>query len=161
LRGQEGSEPAGATFGLREADDVKAAVELLRRRPFVDGTKIAVVGVGSGANAALIAASRDPNIAAVVAVSPHASIEEVLASTLGPKQPWLSFLRPLCRWTFELAYQVESSELEVSRYARLSQTRPVLITEPRPITELGFKHTGEICQFLDAHLPAVGVSSAR
>ena len=109
----------------------------------------------------MIAADRDTNIAAVVAVSPKQSIVDVLASSLGPKQAWLSFMRPLCKWTFELAYQVETTDLDISRYSKLGETRPVLITEPLSITELGTKHTMEICQFLDAKLPPLATASAK
>lgn len=159
LRGRGAAESAGATFGLREAADAKAAVELLRRRTFVDGTKIAVVGVGTGANAALIAADEDRNIAAVVAVSPHDSAKEVLTSVLGPKQRWLAFLDPLCKWTFELAYQVDIDELSLSRYSKLTAERPVLITQAGPIAQLGTKHTREICAFLDSKIPTTIVSA--
>src|SRR5438132_7474728 len=47
------------TFGLNESMDVRAALDMLRRRPFVDPDRVAVLGVGTGANAALLAARKD------------------------------------------------------------------------------------------------------
>jgi len=161
LRGRGGGGPVGATFGLREAADVKAAVELLRRRPFVDPAKIAIVGVGTGANAALIAASHDQHIAAVVAISPLSGMQDVLARDMGPKQSWLSFMNPLCQWTFELAYSVDTNDLDLSRYQKLSAGRPILIESAGPIAELGSKHTQQICEFLDAKLPAIGSATVE
>lgn len=159
LRGRGGGDRNGVTFGLREAADVKAAVELLRRRPFVDPSKVAVVGVGSGANAALLAARSDPAIAAVAAISPHENVRDLLDSTLGPKQAWLSFLNPLCKWTFEMAYSVDVEELDLKRFAKLIETRPVLIEHAGPLTELGSAHTQAISAFLDTHLPTVGATA--
>src|SRR5438045_5451926 len=46
--------PKAQTFGLDEAMDVNATVEMLRHRPFVDANRIGVLGVGTGANAAMI-----------------------------------------------------------------------------------------------------------
>src|SRR5207237_4066320 len=63
MRGTNSSsfQTAGQTFGLKEAMDVTATVDALRADPFVDTARIAVVGIGAGANAAVIAASRDPH----------------------------------------------------------------------------------------------------
>src|SRR5262249_29813903 len=66
LRGTTQSAREAQTFGIKEAMDVKAAVDMLRRRLFVDPAKIAVVGIGTGANAAMIAGRNDPSIAALV-----------------------------------------------------------------------------------------------
>src|SRR4051812_7718759 len=56
LRGRGPSAGTGSTFGINEAQDVRAAVELLRRRTYVDPDAIGVLGIGTGASAALIAA---------------------------------------------------------------------------------------------------------
>lgn len=152
LRGRGGGDAAGTTYGIREANDVKAAVELLRRRPYIDGTKIALVGIGSGANAALIAANADPAIAAVVALNPLESPKQVVDEYLGPKQPWLSFVNPLCRWTFELAYQAQLEELNLKRYEKMIESRPVMVHSAGRISELGTKHAEMVTIFLDEKL---------
>jgi len=66
LRGRGPSANIGSTFGLNEAQDVRAAVELLRRRSYVDPDAIGVLGIGTGATAALIAAEQDPRIHALI-----------------------------------------------------------------------------------------------
>jgi alpha-beta hydrolase superfamily lysophospholipase len=152
LRGRGTDQRRGATYGIREADDVKAAVELLRRRPYVDGTKIALVGIGTGGNAAVIAASNDPNIAAVAVINPIESIKELMSRYLGPKQAWLSFVNPLCRWTFELGYQSDLEELTFRRHEKLFETRPVLVERAGAITELGRAHAEKVTFFLDEKL---------
>lgn len=165
LRGRGTSDARGATYGIREAGDVKAAIEMLRRRPYVDGTKIALVGIGTGANAAIIAASRDQNIAAVAAINPVESVDQLLVESLGPKQAWLRFMNPLCRWAFELAYQADLEDLSLKRHERLFETRPVMIEREGNVTELGLRHAEKITFFLDDELynggPSKVVSTPR
>lgn len=75
-----GATAGGArTFGYREADDVLAAVAWLRARGDLDPAAIGVMGFSMGAVAALLAAARDPGIAAVAADSPFADFSEVVA----------------------------------------------------------------------------------
>ena len=66
LRGSNLGSTYGSTFGLSESNDVKAAVDLLRKTPFVDTKRIAVLGLGTGATASLLAVQKDPGIAAMV-----------------------------------------------------------------------------------------------
>ena len=53
----------------RFAEDVETAVAWLRRQPYVDPGRIALLGHSVGAGACLLVASRDPHIAAVVSIS--------------------------------------------------------------------------------------------
>jgi pimeloyl-ACP methyl ester carboxylesterase len=118
---------AAQTFGLQEWQDVEAGIQMLRRRPFVDGKRIALVGVGSGANAAMIAASRDGRIAALVLcdpVSPFDALDRFIENT----NP-LRSLQPLCRLTFEIAYRVNLDDLKLERHADALRTRPVLLLD--------------------------------
>src|SRR5258705_296311 len=78
--------PKAQTFGLDEAMDVNAAVEYLRHRPFVDPNRIGVLGVGTGANAAMIAANRDPRIAALCLSDPLASPSDAIIRYIGPNR---------------------------------------------------------------------------
>ncbi len=133
LRGSDASGAGGSTFGLRESHDLQAAVELMRRRPFVDGNRLALVGTGSGATAALLAAARDPRIAAVVLDRLPADFDARLNEQVGPRPPYLGFLTPLCRWTFELAYSVDPDEVQDARKVMLDGARPVLLTGDAPL----------------------------
>jgi pimeloyl-ACP methyl ester carboxylesterase len=117
----------GTTFGLREAEDVRAAVDMLRRRSNIDGDRIGVIGIGSGANAAALAAARDGNIRALVLDRPIRHFDEVLNSRLTPSQPWLQWIRPVCKFTFELAYRVDAEELEVTRLLEGGRISNVLV----------------------------------
>jgi hypothetical protein len=113
LRGQDGG-AGGHTFGLKESDDVVAAVELLRRRSFVDPDRVAVIGVGTGATAAMLAAGRGESaIPAVIALRPPSNLDEIFYRKIVP--PRLALLAPLCHWTFEIGYGVSMklAELEV------------------------------------------------
>ena len=62
----------------RFAEDVEAALRWLRARPDVDAERIALVGHSVGAGAALLVASRDPRIAAVVSIASMAHPEEMI-----------------------------------------------------------------------------------
>jgi hypothetical protein len=118
--------PAAQTFGLNESKDVQAAVDLLRQSAFVDGSRIAVAGIGTGANAALIAASRDPGIKAVILADMLFNADGVIATQLSPSQRWLSWLRPVCRRMFEFECGVDTNDLDSARYASLLKRHNVL-----------------------------------
>jgi len=117
---------SGQTFGLHEALDVKAACQLLRDQPFVDGSRIAVVGVGSGATAAVLAAKNDPQIRATVLIDPPGTADEVLRLHVGPNKPLLQWMQPLCKWTFQLGYRVDAAEMEIDRFPEVTKFRPSL-----------------------------------
>src|SRR3712207_7763954 len=54
LRGVGAGRTRGQTFGIEEARDLAAAVNRVRENPFVDPDRVAVLGIGTGANAALL-----------------------------------------------------------------------------------------------------------
>ena len=128
LRGCTSStlQTAGQTFGLHEALDVKAACDLLREQPFVDGSRIAIVGVGSGATAAVLTARNDPQIRATVLIDPLSDPAEVLRKHVGPNKPLLTWMQPLCKWTFELGYRVDAEEMAIDRFPEVTKMRPSL-----------------------------------
>lgn len=156
LRGAQGMAAAGSTFGLREADDVVAAAEFLRRRPGVDPNRIGVLGIGTGANAALLAAEHDPKIAVVILDHPVVHIDEVLNKYLGPPQPWLQWLKPACKWAFELTYQVDADDLDLRRRQSTLASRRVLMFDPTAIPARSYQQSGlaHLQEFLGKHLPS-------
>jgi pimeloyl-ACP methyl ester carboxylesterase len=131
LRGAASLSGQAQTFGIKEALDVKAAVDMLRRRAFVDEHRIAVVGIGTGANAALIAGRDDAQIAALVLAAPVDGFDAAFAERVGQDRRWLPPLRPLFRWTFQAMYGVDAEELNVAKFAKTLQSRPVLMTDAR------------------------------
>jgi pimeloyl-ACP methyl ester carboxylesterase len=129
LRGGGDVAAAGQTFGLCEANDVKAAVDLLCRRPFVDPKRIAVFGVGTGATAALLAADGDSQISAVIADRPLCDSQDLIEKHLMPKNPGVGWLAPLCKWTFELSYGVNAEDIELRNFKRLFDSKQVLMLD--------------------------------
>jgi predicted alpha/beta-fold hydrolase len=160
LRGTTSMAKEAQTFGIKEALDVKAAVEMLRRRAFVDPARIAVVGVGTGANAALIAGRNDPAIAALVVSDPVDGFDRAFANRVGSDRGWMKQIRPLFRWTFQSMYGVDASELDLSNFSALMQTRHVLMTDGRAGL-MQASSVRAIQKFLDKHLSEPVAASAR
>jgi len=127
MRGAGSATPAGETLGLNEAMDIKAGVDLLRKRVYVDAKRIAVVGIGSGANAAILAADKDPTLAALVLDAPTETGAQAFAQHVEFKHSALTFLNPVCKLAFELAYGVETRDLDLSRYGPVLAARPTLL----------------------------------
>jgi hypothetical protein len=130
--GLRASGPMGgvsSTFGVKEALDIKAGVTMLRRRPFINGDRIGVVGIGTGASAAILAAREDPTIAALVLDHPSRDAAEIVSDRLVPHHPMLQWMAPLCKWTFEMTYQVDIDELDLSRLTGVLKSRPVLMLD--------------------------------
>jgi fermentation-respiration switch protein FrsA (DUF1100 family) len=76
-RGRGDSDPWPHTLISREVDDLLAAVAYARAR--VDGSRIGVVGFSMGAAVAIMAAAREPAIAALVADSSFTAVADVVA----------------------------------------------------------------------------------
>ena len=79
LPGQGASTASHVTFGLREADGVRAALAELRQR--APGQRIGVIGVSLGA-ASLVLCRDCPPVDAVVLESMYPTIEEAVANRL-------------------------------------------------------------------------------
>jgi pimeloyl-ACP methyl ester carboxylesterase len=111
LRGCGSSAASPQTFGLREWMDVKAATDMLRRRPFVDSVRIGAVGLGTGANAVLLAAQNDPGLTTLVLQNPIADIDEALDRYALPpalRHPWV---QTVFRWAFQNIYHLDADPL--------------------------------------------------
>ena len=129
LRGSDGARTSGQTFGLKESQDVVAAVDLLKHTPFVDARRIAVAGVGSGANAAMLAAAKDPSIKALIIANPIKSVDDAINARVTPHEQWLKWTEPICRWTFELMYGVNADDLDYQRASAVLKTKPSLVLD--------------------------------
>ena len=106
---------------------MRAAVDLMRRRSYVDPTKVSVMGLGTGANAAILASQQDPNIAGLIVDRPVDGFQTAMMGRLGEDQQWLAVLMPLFKWTFEAMYHVDADELQVaSTFSSVSTSRPSL-----------------------------------
>ncbi len=127
LRGDGTGAVVGQTFGLNESLDIRAGVEMLRRRSYIDPKRIAVLGIGTGASASLLAAESDPRLAALVLENPVRCFDDMSALHLTPQNRLLGWMAPLCKWTFEAIYQVDSDRLNLDRFSRLITSRPTLM----------------------------------
>jgi len=74
FRGHGLSDPGVVTLGAREVDDLIDALDVVVGLPGVDPRRVAVIGDSMGGAAAIMAAARDPRIAAVVAESSYARL---------------------------------------------------------------------------------------
>lgn len=124
-RGRGNSDPWPHTLVSREVDDMLAAVEYARGR--VAGARVGVIGFSMGAAVAIMAAAREPAIAALVADSSFTSVADVVAhgvrSTFGRIPP-----APIIH---------AADALLVGRHGyRFTRARPidaVSVIAPRPI----------------------------
>ena len=56
-------------------------------------------------------------------------VSRVLESRIMPQNRVLSWLSPLCKWTFELAYGVDLEELNMSKFGPMIGSRHVLLVD--------------------------------
>lgn len=151
LRGATTAQPRGKTFGLRESYDVAAAISVLRARPTTDGERMGVIGIGSGATAALLAAKADPRIAVVAAIDPARNASELM-DPIGPTQPFLAFLRPVSRFAFETAFDVDAEDADLTRLATALRDRQILYVLSDEQTGPPANHLRTVTHFLETRL---------
>jgi pimeloyl-ACP methyl ester carboxylesterase len=125
-RGHGASDATEATLGIREHQDLGAAVDEATRRS--DGP-IGVLGYSMGAGTAILYAADDPRIRALVLDSAYATIETSLDSAFTvlaePKLPAFPFAR-VALLVGQLRTGLDAAELRpVERVAELSG-RPLL-----------------------------------
>ncbi len=82
FRGHGSSDGRRSTMGLREANDIIAALNYSQQRPELADLPIGVAGISMGGAASLLAAARDQRIAAVVADSSFAALADTVRGNL-------------------------------------------------------------------------------
>lgn len=111
-RGSGAAAKGASTLGLREAEDMMAALEFLRKRPEVNGSRLGIWGVDIGARAALVSAASSPEVRAVAADSAYAATSDFLSvrirQEIGSEYPFLEFG---CRQVFMLSFRVSGRAL--------------------------------------------------
>jgi alpha-beta hydrolase superfamily lysophospholipase len=124
LPGQGESRAPAVSFGLREADGVKAALEWLKNRS--PGQRIGVIGTSLGA-ASLVLCRDCPPVDAVVLESMYPTIEEAVEDRLRMRLGVLG--KPLARlllWQLPLRLDIQPAELRpIARLPALAA--PLLI----------------------------------
>ena len=154
LRGVGRPRVAAQTLGLNEADDVRGALAQLRKRSTVDANRVVLVGIGTGANAALIAASQEPSVKALVLVNATETAEQAVAARFGPTRRGLQWMQVVSKWAFEVAYQVDAEDLTLARFRDVLSSRPTLLLDATPGSELGKAMVELISTFCAEQLPA-------
>lgn len=152
LRGTGGIASAGTTFGLKEAGDVQAAVDVVRQMPSVDPKRIAVIGVGTGANACLVACENDAAITALVLYRPISNVHDVIVQNISPPQPWLTSLKPMCKWTFELGNGVNIQDLDIARRTSKLASRPLLMFGDGTTSPFSARGMAQVNDFFAKHI---------
>lgn len=127
LRHHGDSGDAVVTFGVREAEEVRPYLDFLKARPEHAGRKVGVIGWSMGAVTALKAASLYPELAAIVADSPFASLSEESYWRVAGIVP-----RPFTAyaWAFTMAAGCLSTGLPPSAW-EVTEWLPALA--PRPV----------------------------
>lgn len=128
-RGVGHSARVEVTFGEREKLDVFGAIDYLSKRPEVDQSRIAIMGVELGGSVAIMAAAEDRRIAAVVAEAPYASLDLALQDALDRTVAVPRLLRPLTTYMVKrrIAVNIED-RAPVAAVAALGG-RPLFIIE--------------------------------
>ncbi len=152
LRGSAPGGLAGSTFGLKESGDVKGGLDLLRKKQYVDPRRIGVVGVGTGATAALIAVRHEAPIGAMVLDRPCHRFEDVLVEHIGLTRRGLTWINPLCQWTFEIAYGVSTREMDIEQSFSHVKSVPTLLYDSTADSVLRPGKAKQIIDFFNTSL---------
>jgi dipeptidyl aminopeptidase/acylaminoacyl peptidase len=123
-RGMRGSDRAVVTMGVREVQELEAAIAFARRR--VRGAKIGLLGYSMGAVVSLLGAAGDPSVEALVLDSPFSDLRRVIREnirryTLLPGAP---FVAAVGLW------------MRLRHGVRIAESSPISVLsglEPRPV----------------------------
>jgi pimeloyl-ACP methyl ester carboxylesterase len=153
LRGVGRGKVAAQTFGINEASDVRGAIAELRKRTNVDAGRIALIGLGTGANAAVIAATQEPCVKALVLVNGSETPERAIADYVGPKRPGWRWMQHPAKWAFEVAYHVDADDLHLARFRDELHARPMLSLTRDAGLEFDKQTVDVVSNFCQEHLP--------
>jgi dipeptidyl aminopeptidase/acylaminoacyl peptidase len=119
---------SGCSLGLKEQDDITAAIDYVMTRPDVDHQKIGLYGFSLGGAVAILAAAKDTRIKAVVADSPFASLKEMSANVLRNSYllPYFPFVH-LVNLFYRILFNGWMEEVEPVKEVKNISPRPVLL----------------------------------
>ncbi len=113
----------GHTYGLKESEDIDAAVHFLKGR----GYKVGVIGYSLGAASAIMSAARNPEIKAVVAIAPFASASDLWFSNSLPFIPRM--LIQFNMWLTEKRKGIKLSAISPAAEIGKIAPRPILLVQ--------------------------------
>ena len=122
------SDGSGCSFGLKEQDDITAALDYVMTRPDVKHQKVGLYGFSLGGAVAILAAAKDTRIKAVIADSPFASLKEMSANVLKNSYflPSFPFLH-LANLFYRILFNGWMEEVEPVKEIKNLSPRPVLL----------------------------------
>jgi uncharacterized protein len=137
LPGHGASPAPTVTFGLREADGVRAALTYLRQQ--LPNQRIGVIGVSLGA-ASLVLCEACPKVDAVVLESMYPTIQEAVEDRLRMRVGWLAVpASKLLLWQLPLRLDITPEQLRP--IARMGELRaPVLSACPDRLRQRGYAY---------------------
>lgn len=149
-RGKSGGD--SITMGLRERDDLRGALDTLSARPEVDAERIGVLGLSMGSVIALLVASADQRVRALVAECPYAAAETIMTRALRHYYRLPSFpMANLAKWMIE---QNLGESLDVADALRIVDSispRPVFLIADERDAVVGAQEAEQL--FRAAHEP--------
>lgn len=86
----------GVSYGVREHEDVSAAVRYAREGRGLE--RVAVIGTSQGGASVLLAAAADPNIDAVVSINPFTDVRSLIGGASGDRVAGVGNAGPLLYW---------------------------------------------------------------
>jgi dipeptidyl aminopeptidase/acylaminoacyl peptidase len=147
LRYFGGSGGRATTFGLRERDDLRRAIDVLARR---GADRVGVFGFSLGGAIALVTAAEDPRIGAVAAYAPFADLRMLahgLYAWMGPlRYPFVGLMR---LWSRVFLGADVTTYSPLAAAARLSI--PVWLIASRDDEQIPFAHAERLRAALAAN----------
>jgi pimeloyl-ACP methyl ester carboxylesterase len=144
VRGHGHSEPVAHVSQPRFADDLETFLDFTAAQPEVDD--VAVLGHSVGAAAALLVASRRPDVAATIAVGSYADARELMARAPGMQRLPAGLVAAVFR-RMELSMDCRFDDIAPVRTVREVQS-PVMVvhgSEDDIIPMDDFRRLGEAC----------------
>lgn len=86
----------GISYGVREHEDVSAAVRYVREARGLE--RVAVIGTSQGGASVLLAAAADPGIDAVVSINPFTDVRSLIGGASGPVAEGAGNTGPFLDW---------------------------------------------------------------
>lgn len=119
---------SSCSLGLKEQDDITAAIDYVMTRPDVEHQKIGLYGFSLGGAVVILAAAKDARIKAVVADSSFASLKEMSANVLHnfyflPSFPFI----PLANLFYRMLFNGWMEEVEPVKEIKNISPRPILL----------------------------------
>ncbi len=110
-----GTSEGSVTLGYKEQLDLAAALAFVRGRPDVDPAHVGALGFSMGAVALAHVAAEDPELRAIVMLSPYPSLRKILAVSFDGWGPLSAFGARLAAWRRGTDFDAVRAELALPK----------------------------------------------